>query len=453
MSLRPNSNHHCLALPSPHTRLPRVSGTDLPGHHPEPFAALERRGPHLAVVHLAAACLWLMLLGVSRGAEGVAFGLLMAAAVIRLPVTWRVYARLLDASPFLALLCFAEWQSLSVLWSQAKGISLSDVVPRYVLVCLAIWPLMGRWRTLMLALAAGAAAYAAFLVALFALKPTPTQQWLVARVTSDIPTAGITMAVALAAMTGRPWPRGWWARGAVVLGAGMVLCGIGTLGQRMPMIAGIGGAMAGLFAPPGGHRTLRTLAWRVALALATVAALGSLALMVAGGRNRAWVSSVYSTIADTGNPLDQEAAAELSSERAPLARMAIAIWSDHPLFGAGAQGFAVENKRRTAADPDFYGCSPERTARIARLNSAHNAFLDEAAARGIVGISLLATLVATCAWWAWRADPSTGTLGMLTAWLALSLTTPASLRTVPMMLLAIIVARTSMLAGCRRPLG
>jgi hypothetical protein len=42
---------------------------------------------------------------------------------------------------------------------------------------------------------------------------------------------------------------------------------------------------------------------------------------------------------------------------------------------------------------------------------------------------------------------------MLTAWLALSLTTPASLRTVPMMLLAIIVARTSMLAGCRRPLG
>ena len=427
--------------------------TDLPGSFREPFAEPERRGPHLAAVHLVAACLWLMLLGVSRGAEGVAFGVLMAVAVIRLPVTWRVHARLLDATPFLAFLCFAEWQSLSVLWSQAKGISLNDVVPRYVLACLAIWPLMGRWRTLMLALAAGAAGYAAFIVVLFALKPTPIQQALVARVTSDIPTAGSTMAVALAAMTGRPWPRGWWARGAVVLGAGTVLCGIGTLGQRMPMIAGIGGAMAGLFAPPGGHRTLRTLAWRVALALVTVAALGSLALVVAGGRNRAWVSSVYSTIADTGKPLDHEAAARLTSESAPLARMAIAIWSDHPLFGAGAQGFAVENKRRTAADPDFYGCSPERTAGIARLNSAHNAFLDEAAARGIVGIALLATLVATCAWWAWRADPSTGTLGMLTAWLALSLTTPASLRTVPMMLLAIIVARTSMLAGCRRPLG
>ena len=107
----------------------------------------------------------------------------------------------------------------------------------------------------------------------------------------------------------------------------------------------------------------------------------------------------------------------------------------------------------TAADPDFYECSPERTALIAKLTSAHNAFLDEAAARGVVGVSLLAALVATCAWWAWKADPSTATLGMLAAWFGLSLTTPASLRTVPMMLLALIVARTSMLASCRRPLG
>jgi len=404
-------------------------------------------------MHLVAGCLWIMLLGVSRGAEGVAFGLLMAVAVIRLPVTWRIYARLVDATPFLLLLCFALWQSLSVLWSQAKGVGINDVLPRYVLACLAIWPLMGRWRTLMLALAAGAAGYAGFVLLLSASKATPTQQALMARVTSDIPTAGITLTVALAAMAGRPWPRGWWARGAVVLGAGMVLCGIGTLGQRMPMIAGIGGAMAGLFAPPGSHRTLRTLAWRVVLALATLTALGSLALMVAGGRNRALVSSVYSTISDTGKPLDHEAAAQLTSERAPLARMAVAIWSDHPFFGAGAQGFAVENKRRIAADPEFYGCSPERTAGLAKLNSAHNAYLDEAAARGIVGISLLAALVATCAWWAWKADPSTATLGMLATWFGMSLTTPASLRTIPMVLLALIVARTSMLAGCRRRLG
>ncbi|NDG49751.1 MAG: O-antigen ligase domain-containing protein [Rhodospirillales bacterium] len=198
---------------------------------------------------------------------------------------------------------------------------------------------------------------------------------------------------------------------------------------------------------------LRSLAWRTALALAAVATLGSLALTLGSARNRAWVSTLYSTVTDAGQPLKQDEAAQLTSERAPLARMALAIWSDSPLFGAGANGFAVENKRRTAADPDFYGCSPERTALIAKLTSAHNAFLDEAAARGVVGISLLAALVATCAWWAWKADPSTATLGMLAAWFGLSLTTPASLRTVPMMLLALIVARTSMLAGCRRPLG
>jgi O-antigen ligase len=404
-------------------------------------------------MHLLAGCLWLMLLGVSRGAEGVAFGLLLAVAVIRLPVTWRVYARLLDATPFLLFLCFAEWQSLSVMWSKAKGLGLNDVLPRYVLACLAIWPLMGRWRTLMLALAVGAAGYAGFVIVLSALQATPTQQALMARVFTDIPTAGITMAVALAAMTGRPWPRGIWARGTVVLGAGVVLCGIGTLGQRMPMIAGIGGAMTGLLAPADGNRTLRSLAWRAALALAAVATLGSLALTLGSARNRAWVSTLYSAVTDAGQPLKQDEAAQLTSERAPLARMALAIWSDSPLFGAGAHGFAVENKRRTAADPDFYGCSPERTALIAKLTSAHNAFLDEAAERGVVGISLLAALVATCAWWAWKADPSTATLGMLAAWFGLSLTTPASLRTVPMMLLALIVARTSMLAGCRRPLG
>jgi O-antigen ligase len=404
-------------------------------------------------MHLVAGCLWLMLLGVSRGAEGVAFGLLMAVAVIRLPVTWRIYARLVDATPFLLLLCFALWQSLSVLWSQAKGVGINDVLPRYVLACLAIWPLMGRWRTLMLALAAGAAGYAGFVMVLSASTVTPAQQELMARVFSDVPTAGITMAIALAAMTGRPWPRGMWARGTIVLGAGAVLCGIGSLGQRMPMIAGISGAMAGLLAPAGGNRTLRSLAWRLALALAAVAMLGSLALALGNARNRAWVSTLYSTVTAVEGPLKQDEAAQLSSDRAPLARMAIAIWRDHPLFGAGAQGFAVENKRRIAADPEFYGCSPERTAGLAKLNSAHNAYLDEAAARGIVGISLLAALVATCAWWAWKADPSTATLGMLAAWFGLSLTTPASLRTIPMMLLALIVARTSMLAGCRRPLG
>ena len=407
----------------------------------------------MASLHLAAACVWLVVLGASRGAEGIAFGLLVAAAAVRVPVTWRLYGRLLGAAPFRLLLCFAAWHSLSVLWSPAKHIDAGDVLPRHVFVCLALWPLMDRWRVLMTALAAGAVAYAAGLMVLSACGSVPlAKQLLSNHVLKDIPTAGITMAMALAAMAGRPWPRAMWARGMVALGTGAVLCGIGTLGQRMPMIAGIAGAAAGLLAPAGGNRSMRSLAWRLALALAAVATLGSLALTLGNARNRAWVSALYSTVMDAGQTLTQDEAATLTSERAPLARMALAIWRDHPLFGAGANGFAVENKQRTAADPAFYEASPRTTAQLAKLASAHNAFLDEAAARGIVGISLLAALVATCAWWAWTADPSTATFGMLVAWFGISLTTPASLRIVPMMLLAIIVARTSMLAGARRTL-
>ena len=403
-------------------------------------------------MHLLAGCLWLMLLGVSRGAEGVAFGLLMAVAVIRLPVTWRIYARLVDATPFLLLLCFALWQSLSVLWSQAKNVGLNDVLPRYALACLAIWPLMGRWRTLMLALAAGAVGYAGFVLVLSASKATPAQQAAMSWVMKDAPAAGMTMAMAVAAMTVHPWPRGIWARLAMVLGAGVALGGIGALGQRMPMITGIGGAIVGLTAPAHGPRRLRRLAWRMALGAVVLATAGSLALMVSNPRNRAWVTNMF-TAARDGHALTTQEAADLTGLRGPLARMATTIWAEHPLFGAGAHGFAVESKRRLAAEPDFYGCSPEQTAELIKVTSAHNAYLDEAVARGIVGISLLAALVATCAWWAWKADPSTATLGMLATWFGMSLATPASLRTIPMMLLALIVARTSMLAGCRRPLG
>ena len=374
---------------------------------------------------------------------------LIVVAVLRLPRTRRLYAHVIHTAPFIAFLAFSIWQSLSVLWSEAPKLGLSDIAARQVFACLALWPLMARWRVLIGAFIAGALAFSV-LVITHKLRSTGFTQYINDEIVQrNISPSGLTVAVALAALTGQlrsTMIRAWLAFLPV---AAVLVFGIVTLGQRMPFFGGIGCALIALVAPVDPRRINKAFIWRLVAAILATAIAGTI-VFVTTGRHRDWIPSVISYVTDETADISPKTVANLTSLRAPLAKLAVAIWEDHPVIGAGASGFGIESKALLRDNPNVYSCSEDVIAFLSTLRSSHNAFLDEASQRGIIGASLFLAVLISCGWWAWRTDPSNATLGMLAVWIALSLTEPSTSRGIPLLILALIVTRCSFIAINRR---
>lgn len=403
----------------------------------ERFDEVERSDPVMATVHLAAACAWMATLSIARAPEGIAFGVLMAVAALRAPRTIALYPMLLSSWAFVLFVALAEWQALSALWSAAPGIGVRDWLPRFAFMPLALWPVMHRWRTLAAALVCGAAVHGFIIAAATVVRAQWRPGAASGVLTPDICMTSLALAVAVAALPSRPWPRPW--PGAIVrAGAGSAIAtALVLLGQRMPAIAAVCGGAVSFLRPSPGQR-FRTVAWIVgAAAVLGVAA----ALMSATPRNRAWMGRAVAMIAGDAGAVTDAQLNEVSGARIPLARLALEVWREHPLCGAGARTYADAARRRFAEDPAEYGIPPAKVARMSTLACAHNAFLDEASERGIVGVGLLVALLAACWWRAWRLDPWSGTAGMLGVWTVACLTQSMTVRGVAVLLLAVIVTR------------
>jgi O-antigen ligase len=122
------------------------------------FQAPTLAHPTLAALHVGAAAAWSLALPVSRSAEGVLFGVLLAVSLVQLPWTWRILARTL-AEPL--ALCILAWVLLTVgVTLQASGwTDYETVLPgRQFLLPLLLLPVAHRWRLLLVAFAAGAVA-------------------------------------------------------------------------------------------------------------------------------------------------------------------------------------------------------------------------------------------------------------------------------------------------------
>ena len=403
----------------------------------ERFDEVERADPVMALVHLVAACAWMATLSIARAPEGIAFGILMAVAAVRAPKTARLYPALLGSAAFVLFLAFVEWQALSVLWSSAPNLGVRDWLPRFVFVPLALWPVMHRWPAMMVALVASAAVHAAVLTGVAVARTGWRPGQANGLLTKDICMTGVAFAVAVGAVAGRPWGRGWfgWASRAGVT-VPLVL-GQLILGQRMPVIASaVGGAVA--VARPRAGRRRAPWAW---------IGVGAVAIAVAGGflaaspRNRAWITRTWSLVAADADTVTDDQLMRISGARFPLYRLALELWTEHPVAGHGARSYAVASKDRFTCAPADYGIPPTKIAIMSTLACAHNAFLDEASERGIIGIGLLVALIAACWWRAWRLDPWSGTAGMLGVWTAACLTQSMTVRGVAVLVLAVLVTR------------
>ncbi len=398
------------------------------------LAEVERADPTLAAVHLLAACAWMATLCISRAPEGVAFGVLAVVAVIRAPRTWKTYSGLMASGTFVLLLAFAEWQGLSTMWSKSRNLGIGDCVPRYAFVPLMLWPVMHRWRLLILAFAAAASLHGAIIsvanISKHGWQPRSDNGVL----TNEIGITGLTLAVALALLGSKPGPSGAHGLCARIAAAVACLPGMLLLGQRMPTIAAAVGFVTALVRPS--QSTRRNAVIAAALVLGSLAVgLGALS---ATPRGRELARYVLSVAVDGTNV---DALNRASNFRLPLARVAVAVWQDHPVVGAGAKSFAIEFPKRIAEAPASFGVPEDQARILTHLTCVHNAFLDEAAERGVVGFMLLVALMAACWRGAWGADAWSGTAGMLATWTIACMTQSMTVRGVPMMLLAVIVTR------------
>ena len=403
----------------------------------ERFDEVERADPLMAFVHLVAACAWMATLSVARAPEGIAFGILMAVAAVRVPRTARLYPALLGSSAFVLFLAFVEWQALSVLWSSAPNLGVRDWLPRFVFVPFALWPVMHRWRTLMVPFVASAAVHGGLVGSVALWKHGWSPSASNGLLTSDICMTGIVMAVAFAALGAQSSTHPARRLAPRVIMGMPILAGILLLGQRMPVIASAVGVVMSAARPQSRGRVgVQGIARGSIVALAVAAVL-----LASSARNRAWLGSAWQAACAPQGTVTEAQVANVTTSRPQLARIAAAMWSEHPWAGAGARTYEHEARRRLTEDPTAYGVAENQRRWLTDAACAHNAFLDEASERGIIGVGLLVALLAACWWRAWRLDPWSGTAGMLGVWTVACLTQSMTVRGVAVLVLAVLVTR------------
>lgn len=415
----------------------------------EAFAAVERRDPIGSAVHLGVACAWCVALTLARAPEGVLFALLAGVALVRLHRTWRLYPFPPTRVPaYLLFIVLYAWQALAITWTSNPEPNYVQLLPRTLLLPLALWPLAHRWGTLLAALALGACAHAALLVCSSwdgqrFLHYTGSRRLMTHTYSlSAVLTAG---AVVLWAALLRVRHRGM----AILCALGVVLCtaALVVLAVRTSLVALSAGCLCCTLValrcwPERRRRTIGTAcAAAAALALAT-------ALMPTRVNPAKWWQRVFtSRLAHVeATQRSSERWFRAASGRTPLWAVALDTWEAHPLRGAGSQSWAVECSRRVRADPEMYGVPSKRVEQLARTPSAHSAFLQELAERGLVGLLLLLALL-TAVWrGAWRALPSWEgmvALGVLITWCVAAFTQSLSLLGVPLLILGLLIVRAS----------
>jgi len=405
------------------------------------FDAVERADPSWSAVHLFAAMAWCFLLPIGRAPEAVAFGVLAAVAAIRLPSTWRLYPALLRSPALLLLAALAALHSASAAWATVPTFEPGAVFQRSILVPFMVWPMMHRLGLLVGALVAGGCVQSA---------ATLARSWngagfdrygqskpLIGHLTTAAMVVSTCASAAVAAIAGR---RSAWAAAAAALAVLLCLVALMVLDVRTSLAAVLPGGIAAVAcALPARGNPSR---WRRAALVTAVLSLAVAVTIVASNRTANWRAAVTGAELPRNAGVDPAFAA--AGTRMAAWRGSLEMWRERPLLGVGCNSWEHEWKPRIAADPGRYGVPPDRTKLAAMLPGAHNAFLQELAERGAVGLALLlATLAAiTAATWRRRGEwDAAAAAAILAVWIFTSLAQSQTIQGIPMMLLGVVTAR------------
>jgi O-antigen ligase len=356
-------------------------------------------------IHLALACFYALLVGAPISYMESAGLFPLGCLVFRLPFIWRgVWRPALTPLP-LAILAWFTWSFFTLLWSpdRAAGWDDHDTI-RYLLITLAIWPVMHHRHTLILCIAIGfLAGNAAQLANYLGVKRGSELglEWL-AMYPFDTRNGGWWPAVPggemLVGALGLHLPvvlmgKGRW-RALAILASLITIAGLIATGTRGAWIAAAGMTLIalGITLAQLPTRAARLRAVAITAVACTILSAGVWAF--AGDMVKQRFGAI---ITETQRVIDEKDFDSDNGVRIALALWAWEAFTEHPIAGVGAGGFTQYVNDHAARRPDAHARLIE-----GRATHAHNAPLHALATTGVIGGALLAAVVTLALMNAWR---------------------------------------------------
>lgn len=364
--------------------------------------------------HVASACLFCLCVAMPISFTEVSGGILMGVSLARLYATWRLYPALLSRPVVLVGLLYLAYSLLGIVWSVNPGLGVAEVdALRWFMLVPAFWPLrhLRRWFVLCIVVSY-AVAYGAQTVQAMAFEfgwenldfdaySNRISCWFMPASAGSIFLAafGLHLPVALDPKHALRWP----ARAFAVLALFSVI----ATGARGAWIAGV------LFFVLALLRAVWLTKHRVRVLIlgAVIAAIALPAVwLTLGDRIRSRV--------DEGRWEVEQALENDNYATSTGARINMWIWAGrafaaNPIVGTGTGGYRtwVESAQRER------GIS-EESQPIER--NAHGAYVHIAATQGLVGLALVALLIAALILESWpsRLDHETYQAGITGAIIA-----------------------------------
>lgn len=374
------------------------------------------RDPRGDRAHVALTALALFALPLGTTTFAIAFGVALGYSLLRLWATGPAVGYLLFRVPLVwVLMAMIAWTGLSVLWSVDRSQAWDEfAILRFQVPALILfWPVIDRWRALVLALAAGAALAAVIQVGQFALGESwPLALWWHGeRIAGRYPGLlhpNLTAVLALAALFMLPrlaiespsrwrlvfplWPaallsliltgsRGCWI--AALAGTVVAIPQIGLCARAITRSRAAGRRMG----PPRDAYSMR-LRRVLGLVLAIVViGLGLLLAPLVTARLRDGISQMRAAT-EQGDYSGDVAARWRQIE------ISTALLRQRPLTGVGAGGYHLAARRYVASVGDPQPAGPEGAPSVARpgtglLTHPHSALLYYAAVLGVPGLALI----------------------------------------------------------------
>lgn len=368
--------------------------------------AAERADPRGHAMHVVAAVTWAFLQSLTNAGEGIAWGVLAAVALARMPKVWRCYGAPVRDPVFLALLGWFAWMPLTVLWGPDLIPSDRHLAPeRWVLTPLLLWPVMARPWLVLGPMGMGALVQ----VALTLAWSWTGEGWARYMAMSSWSNFGqlvwqVSTAATLAGVGLRSVP--WKGKAPVAIAWSASMLAVALTAVRTAMVSLLV-AMAIVLVRPRWRR--RPAGWVMAASIVLMFGVATGLVLISPAMTRVRESldrAEQIEASDIGTR--EQTLALVTSARWTLARAAIDMGMAHPIFGGGRGSFKVELPRwalrRMAEDPGlapFYVQLTEGT-----LADAHNALLQAWAEGGVPSVAFLSYALFALGWRLWRQSAS-----------------------------------------------
>lgn len=348
---------------------------------PEALSLCEREDPRGHALHLAAAAAWGFFQSIANSPEGIAWGILVAVTILRLPRIHSAFVPVVRDPCWLLFLFWMSWMLLSASWAHPDVDRVDALRPiRWVFTPLLLWPIMGYPWLLLAAIGAGGLVQVSAALLMSNGSEGPLLYHHMRSLTGFGQLqifAGTLLAIAIGSSSALPKAGRWW-RIPMLASAVASATVIAQSAGRASFLAAIGSVSVLLLRPRRDHLA-RRIAICIVLATLTIA---SLVLVGIGLPATSRFLDEYRRFAAT-DPATM--VGQIASHRGTLWIASWEMVQESPIVGHGRNAYESlirEWADASASDPAARPVTWDTTP----INHAHNSILNIWVEGGLVAV-------------------------------------------------------------------